>query len=145
MKLLTTLFLITLISFSVRAQQVFEIKFTAGVTQYRCALVIFDNGSGKMRVRFYGDGKTKMVEQAMRIEDTQYGLRLTGYNPVYPGTSTRYPSYNADNFYISMDEYGNYSVTNVDDAGVSARSSIRKVEGQYTINGFLDDFNWELN
>lgn len=140
--LLSFLFSISIFS-TLQAQDVFEVKFTAGVTQYRCALAIFDDGSGVMRVRYYNNG-TKLVEQSMRIENTQYGIRLTGYRPVYPGTKTRYPNYSADNFYLSVDEYGNYNIVNVDDAGVTAQAFIRKIEGTYSINKFLSDFNWRL-
>lgn len=143
MHYLKMMFFVIFLPFTLQAQKVFEVKFTAGFTQYRCALVIFDNGTGKMRVRYYQDG-TKMVEQTMKIENTQYGIRLTGYNPVYPGTSRKHPSYNADNFYISVDEYGNYSIVNIDDGGVSAKASIRKIEGRYSKNSFLSDFNWKL-
>ncbi len=139
------IFLLCIIfSKQLNAQKVFEVKFTAGVTQYRSALVLYDNGSGKMRVRFYDNGRTKMVEQTMKIENTQYGMRLTGYNPVYPGTSTRYSSYQADNFYLSTDEYGNYSLTNIDDGGVVAKAFIKEIEGDYSIKNFLSDFDWEL-
>lgn len=144
MKCLLTFLLTTFILFTAQAQDIFEVKFTAGITQYRCALAIFDDGTGKMRVRYYDNG-TKLIEQSMRIEITQYGIRLTGYNPVYAGTTTRHPTYNADNFYISVDEYGNYTMVNIDDGGVTAKVFIRKVEGtRYTINSFLSDFNWKL-
>lgn len=144
MRLIMTIILGGLISFSIEAQDVYKITFTAGVTQYRAALIIFEDGSGKMRVRFYSDG-TKMVEQTMKVENTEYGLRLTGYNPVYPGTTTSHPTYNADNFYISIDENGNYSITNIDDAGVSAKTYIEQIEGTYSIKNFLEDFDWSLN
>lgn len=122
------------------AQDVFEIKFTVKLTQYRVALVLFDDGTGKMRVRYY-DGGTKMIEQSARIEDTQDGMRVAGYNPVYPGTDTRYPSYIPDNFYIAIDDYGNISVYNIYSGG-KARANIKKIENG--INTFLSDFNWKL-
>ncbi|WP_108808054.1 hypothetical protein [Aquimarina spinulae] len=143
MKYIKILFLALLLPLTLQGQEVFEVKFTAGLTQYRCALVIFDNGTGKMRVRYY-DKRTTMIEQTMAIENTQYGIRLKGYNPVYAGTKIKHPSYNADNFYISMDEYGKYTIINVDDAGTRAKSYIKKIKGKYTINNFLRDFNWKL-
>ncbi|GAA3614845.1 hypothetical protein Q4Q39_02440 [Flavivirga amylovorans] len=144
-RLITAFFFTIIFSIGVHAQDVFEIKFTAGYTQYRGALVIYNSGSGKMRVRYYSNGKTKMVEQTMKIENTQYGMRLTGYNPVYPNTSIKHPSYNADNFYISVNENGKYSITNIDDGGTPAKTTIRLIKGKYSIDKFLGDFNWELN
>ena len=97
-----------------------------------------------MRVRFYNEG-TQMVEQSAIIESTIYGNQIAGYNPVYPGTNTKHPTYSPDNFYISVDEYGNLNVVNVDDRGVTAEASIRLIEGKYSINDFLSDFNWRLD
>ncbi|GHB88989.1 hypothetical protein [Persicitalea jodogahamensis] len=137
------LFLSPLVS---RAQTVFEVKFTSGLTQHRGALVLFDSGLGKMRVRYYAEGiGTQMVEQTVRFENTLNGYRVTGYNPVYPGTKVRHSTYIADNLYISRNEYGNFKVVNVDDRGVTAQASIRTVENAYERRRFLSDFDWELN
>lgn len=138
-KLLTMLFILPCL---VNCQEVFELKFTAGITQYRAALVLFDDGTGAMRVKFYDNGP-RMVEQYVRLENTLSGLRITGYNPVYPGTSTRHPSYQADNFYISQDENGNLSLMNVDDGGVYARSYIRSISGYANKTKFLGEFDWK--
>lgn len=100
----------------VHAQDIYEIKFTANTAQHRGALVMWWNeGFGKMRVRYYGNGATKMVEQTMRVEKTSVGTRIAGYNAVYPGTSQRHSTYITDNFYVSQDENGRLSVVNVDD------------------------------
>lgn len=122
------------------AQDVYEIKFTVDITQYRVALVIYEDGAGKMRVRYYNSG-TKMVEQSVKIENTLDGIRVAGYNPVYPETKTPYPSYIPDNFYISIDEYGTLSVYNIYSGG-RARAYIKKINS--SINTFLSDFNWKL-
>lgn len=136
-------FLLTIsVLITARGQDVFEVNFIVDFTQYRAALVLFDNGTGKMRVRYY-DESTKMVEQSVRIENTSIGFRIAGYNPVYPGTRTKHPAYIPDNFYISIAEYGNLSITNIYSGG-RAKAQIRKIEGVYTINEFLSDFNWQL-
>lgn len=145
MRLTKTIILVFFIALSGYAQDIFEVKFTVGITKYRCALVLNDDGSGKMRVRYYSNGETKMVEQSMRTEETKYGRRLAGYNPVYPGTSNTYSGYSPDNIYIAVDENGNYEAKNIDDRGVEAIVDIRSIEGSTAINSFLDDFNWELN
>lgn len=128
------------------AQTVYEVRFKAGVTLHRGALVLYDDGTGKMRVRYYDQNrqKTVMVEQLMRVENTDDGYRITGYNPVYASTGYRHPSYVADNFYLSQDEYGTVSVTNIDDQGVSARSTVKVIEGAYQVSSFLSDFDWKL-
>ncbi|WP_422103821.1 hypothetical protein [Winogradskyella sp.] len=145
-KLIGILVLFLLSYSNVQAQEVFEVKFKVGFTQYRGALVVYDGGYGKMRVRYYRDGRTRMVEQSMKVEKTLYGMKLNGHNPVYPGTSTAHPSYNADNFYISIHENGNYSIISVDDDGTAAaQTTIRLIKGKYTTENFLDDFNWTLN
>lgn len=140
-------FLATLLSLilatAALAQDVYEIRFTAGVTQHRGALVLFDDGTGLVRIRYYNNG-TKMVEQKIRIQNTRNGLRLACYNPVYPGTTRRHPSYVADNFYLTQNEYGKTQLVNIDDQGVTANVVIRKLEGTTLTNRFLTDFNWKL-
>lgn len=143
MKKIYFLLLLCVPPISVKGQEIFEIKFTAGITQYRGALVLWENGTGKMRVRYYADGQKKIIEQEIRTENTQHGLRLTGYNAVYAGTNVK-ASYNPDNFYISQDENGNIICTNIDDGGVSASASIRIVTGYSAKQSFLRDFNWRL-
>ena len=141
--LLPFIFLCLLLPSQVQAQDIYEVKFIAGVTQYRAAMALFDDGTGLMRVRYYSNG-TKMVEQSLILEETTVGIRVTGYDPVYPGTNTPHPSYNADNFYISQDEYGDVSIVNIDDNGVTASATMRLIEGYYAKQNFLDDFNWKL-
>ncbi len=127
-------------------QSIFEVKFIAGMTQYRAALVLFDGGTGKMRVRYYTQDKgTVMVEQTIRIENTVNGMRLTGYTPVYPGTRVRYPSYTADNFYLSRNEYGSMSIINIDDSGNTSTATIRLIDDAYEKRRFLSGFDWSLN
>lgn len=145
MKRFFLLLILVTISFLVKAQDIYEIKFVAGVTQYRCALAMWwDDGNGMLRVKYYSNNKTNNVEQTVRLEDTQYGLRIAGYNPVYAGTSISYPSYNADNFYLSQDEYGNLTCTNIDDDGNTSKCVVRKIEGYTAKQNFLGDFNWKL-
>jgi len=128
-----------------KAQTVFEIKFKAGISQYRGALVLYENGTGSFRVKYFSDGQTRMVEQQMKVENTSEGTRLAGYNPVYPGTTTTYPNYNADNFYLTQDENGVYTCENIDDAGSQSKCNVREISGSnYVKNIFLEDFNWSL-
>lgn len=131
------------ISATALAQDVYEIRFTAGVTQHRGALALFDDGTGLIRIRYYNNG-TQMVEQKIQVQNTANGLRLACYSPVYPGTTRRHPSYIADNFYLTRDEYGKTRLVNIDDRGNTSNVVIRKLEGVALTNRFLSDFNWKL-
>lgn len=144
LKAILGLIILFFCSTKVFSQDVYEIKFTAGFTQYRAALAMYSGGNGVMRVRYYNNGSTRMVEETIRFQRTTAGYRLTGYSPVYPGTSIRYPGYNADNFYISQNEHGTLSCINIDDDGTTSACSIRLITGYYDKNAFLSDFNWKL-
>lgn len=144
-KAVLSLFLLLFFVGRAFAQDVYEIKFTVDMTQYRAALVLYNGSSGLIRVKYYNDRLTRIVEQKIVFEKTTMGNRLTGYNPVYPGTTTRYPNYVADNFYVFQDEYGKLRCVNIDDKGNTAVCYIRLVTGSYAKNAFLRDFNWKLN
>ena len=144
MKSIHMLLLAILLPVFAFTQDVYEIKFTSNLTQHRAALILWSNGTGTIRVRYYSEGATRMVEQTIRKEITPNGLRLTGYYPVYPGTTVRYPTYSADNFYISQDEYGNLNCINIDDIGNWVVCTIRLITGYYTKSEFLSVFNWRL-
>ncbi len=145
MKKLTFLLLVALLPVIARAQDVYEITFTAGITRYRAALVLWSNGSGQMRVRYYANNQTNLIEQTIRLENTQYGYRLTGYNARYADTQRRHPNYQPDNFYLSQDDYGNLTCLNIDDKGTTSRCSIRLVQGYSSKNTVLSSFNWRLD
>ncbi|WP_155297183.1 hypothetical protein [Spirosoma aerolatum] len=124
--------------------QIFDIRFVVEVTQYKAALWL-KNGEGLMRVRYYKEGVGPvMVQQKMRVENTDRGIRLTGYSPVNPETGET-ANYIPDNFYISRNENGEWSVTNIDDQGVTAEAFISVIEGIDEQNRFLSNFNWEIN
>lgn len=142
--LVFTLLLLAPLVSSGQVSGVYEIRFVSSTTQHRAALILFGNGTGKIRVRYFSQGRTKMVEQYVRSENTRYGLRLACYNPVYPGTSVRFPNYITDNFYLSQDEYGTVSVWNIDDAGGTAKAFVQSFRSTYECNQFLTDFDWRM-
>lgn len=145
MKAFNILVFLLAFSLSTKAQDIYEVFFTVGTTQHRAALYMdWTNGSGLMRVRYYSNGVTQMIEQTMAVEKTNSGIRIAGYNPVYAGTTRRHPSYIADNFYIFRDENGRVSIINVDDRNVTANCTIRSVSSYYTKQEFLKTFNWRL-
>jgi hypothetical protein len=147
MRKIALLFILAINTTYLFGQDVYKVVFIADVTQYYSALVLFDDGSGKMRTKFYDPNCEcpVMVEQTMKIENTNSGLRLMGYNPVYPGTYNRYPTYSADNFYISRDYKGNLNITDIDDYGVTASASIVSITAYSQKKEFLSEFNWQLN
>ncbi|MDF7817253.1 hypothetical protein P1X15_06580 [Runella sp. MFBS21] len=98
-----------------------------------------------MRVRYYANNQTNLIEQTIRLENTQYGYRLTGYNARYADTQRRHPNYQPDNFYLSQDDYGNLTCLNIDDKGTTSRCSIRLVQGYSSKNTVLSSFNWRLD
>lgn len=147
MKKVTFFLILLAFTFCLNAQSVYKVRWTSGVTQYYSALVLFDNGTGKMRTKFYSKSCdcTRTVEQTMNIEQTSAGLRITGYNPVYPNTSTKFLTYSADNLYVSRDYAGNLSITNIDDRGDIASASIESITSSSAKRIFLSEFNWRLD
>ncbi len=123
-------------------QDVFEIKFSDNSTQYRAALVLFEDGSGAMRVKFQDEG-TKVVEQSISTDSTRTEVEISGSNPVYPGTSIEFPSYKPNTFSLSKDENGDYSTITSSNSETSD-ATIQKIEGEREIEYFLFFFNWKL-
>jgi predicted ribosome quality control (RQC) complex YloA/Tae2 family protein len=121
---------------------VYEIKFSADTIQYRAALVLFEDGSGAMRVRFQDEG-TKVVEQSVTVDSTTYGISIEGKNPVYPGTSIKFPSYDANDLYLSENEMSKSSTKNSEEDR-STLATIQKIEGEIETSHFLFFFNWKL-
>jgi hypothetical protein len=144
MKHIIFLLLVALISLKSYSQEVYEINWISNYSQhYQGALVMFKDYTGKLRVRYHVGPAIVMVEQTIRIENVGEGIRLTGYNPVYPNTDTKFPAYNADNFYLIKDVLGILTITNIDDGGATARASIRLIE-EVEKSEFLLLFSWKL-
>jgi len=128
-----------------QAQNAFELRWTASSIQYHAFLVMDQQGQrGVMRVAFFNPsiGKQDMVEQTMVLENTAYGLRLTGYRPVIPGTRITKRGYITDKFYTSIDTYGNWHIVNADGYQISS-ASIRRVASGRDYNRLVYQFNWQ--
>lgn len=121
-----------------------DVRWTGGMLQYRGLLKHYEDGSGIMRVKYYGEecGCTKMVEQIMLPESTPLGFRLKGLNPTYPGSLIRYPNYSADNLYISRDENGNWKYFILDDQNALAEANAREIISPGLILRSLREFKW---
>ncbi|BAY37901.1 RDD domain-containing protein [Nostoc sp. NIES-2111] len=59
---------------------------------------------GSMRTKYFQPDvrRTVAVDQTMSLKSSANGLILLGSNPVYAGTSTRHPTYSADNFLFQI-------------------------------------------
>lgn len=128
------------------AQSYFELTFTVGLTQYKAMLVMYE-GSTKwpMRVRYYSTDCrcTRLIEKDMRVEDTASGIRIAGYWVRNAYTQARVYDYNADNFYLYYDDYGNLKLYNYDDGGVLISVSVSEVPS-WESNKRLAPYNWKL-
>lgn len=95
-----------------------QLRFAAGATQHDATLRM--NGcSGEMTVAFFSDYTQRREEISQRMTLTQgsRGIRISGYYPVYSGTNTRHPSYNADNLEYSVNTLGQVTFRNCDAGG----------------------------
>ncbi|BAY85907.1 RDD domain-containing protein [Calothrix parasitica NIES-267] len=74
--------------------------------------------SGIMLTRFYDVNykRSSIVQQTMRLSSTPNGLIILGYNPVFPGTKTRYPGYSADSFLFQINPNGSAKFVTCDNA-----------------------------
>ncbi|MBU3714659.1 MAG: hypothetical protein FGM46_06885 [Ferruginibacter sp.] len=124
------------------SQDVYEVKW-GPQQRYKGALVIDEeDGSGTARIKWDGN----MVEQTLTVDYTNEVLRVDGSYPVYPGTSDAHESYNADNFYITIDNLGKYSCINIDDANSTSKCSLRKINGNLKAkNKFLKEFDMTVD
>lgn len=85
--------------------------------------------SGKMRTRYFdaNANKTQAVDQTMYLRSSSQGLVLLRDNPVYAGTNTRHPTYNADNFLFQVSSDGSLNAATCDDAGQCSDVDIESV------------------
>ncbi|HEY9692982.1 MAG TPA: hypothetical protein V6D15_12290 [Oculatellaceae cyanobacterium] len=85
--------------------------------------------SGKMRTLYFDPNvkKTQLIDQSMSLRSSSQGLILVGYNPVYAGTNTQYPTYSADNFLFQISSDGSLLAVTCDDAGQCSGVDIESV------------------
>ncbi|MEH1816011.1 MAG: hypothetical protein V7K26_19515 [Nostoc sp.] len=91
-----------------------QLKYSVDGVVYTSVLVM--NGySGVMRTRYFSSNKKQVVDQKIRLKSSPRGLVFLGYNPVYAGTSTRHPTYAADNFLFAIEDDGSFTAFTCDD------------------------------
>lgn len=111
------------------AQVAYDITWYYEGVKYR-GLIVPQENEWWMRVRYVANGLVNMVDQTLEPAVYEDGIALHGCCPVYAGTYTRHRSYQADNFLLYEDRYGNNKMYNVDNAGQS--SAIYSVTPIYT-------------
>ncbi|MEH2195508.1 MAG: hypothetical protein V7K98_23110 [Nostoc sp.] len=93
-----------------------SLKYSVDGTIYQSILVM-EGYSGAMRTRYFDStiNKRQVIDQEISLKSSPQGLVLLGYNPVYSGTSTKHPTYAADNFLFSIEPDGSVLAYTCDD------------------------------
>ncbi|MEH1893912.1 MAG: hypothetical protein V7K94_01085 [Nostoc sp.] len=93
-----------------------SLRYSVDGVVYQSVLVM-KGYSGMMRTRYFDStiNQRQVVDQEISLKSSPQGLVLLGYNPVYPGTSRRHPTYAADNFLFSVEPDGSVIAYTCDD------------------------------
>ncbi|OYD88337.1 hypothetical protein CDG77_24350 [Nostoc sp. 'Peltigera membranacea cyanobiont' 213] len=93
-----------------------SLRYSVDGVVYQSVLVM-KGYSGMMRTRYFDSriNRSQVVDQEINLKSSPQGLVLLGYNPVYPGTSRRHPTYAADNFLFSVEPDGSVIAYTCDD------------------------------
>ncbi|MGF1934395.1 MAG: hypothetical protein RM347_008335 [Nostoc sp. ChiQUE02] len=93
-----------------------KLRYSIDGVVYQSVLVM-SGYSGVMRTRYFDSriNQKQVVDQEISLKSSSQGLVLLGYNPVYPGTSRRHPTYAADNFLFSVEPDGSVIAYTCDD------------------------------
>lgn len=96
---------------------IWKLKFSVNGIVHE-SVVAMNGYSGAMRTKYFNPNlrRTQVVDQTIRLKSSSQGLILVGYNPVYAGTTRRHPTYNADNFLISVQPDGSRTIYTCDTA-----------------------------
>jgi hypothetical protein len=140
--LVTLLFLVPFLS---GAQEVYHIKWISNDVYYSMAVIVYDDSTGKMRVRYDAGAGVKLVEMDVLIETDDYdeGFYIHGSNPKN-ALSAGPAGYNADHFYVGVNDDYEIYCTNSDDGDSNSKCCIMEVTGSVNQNVFLKEFNWTL-
>lgn len=137
--------LLFLMPFFARAQEVYHIKWiSSGDVLYSAAVILYDDDTGSIRVRYDAGSGEKLVEMDAALEEGYLGFYINGSNPRNVLT-TGPANYNADHFYVWADDEGEINCANSDDGDSESSCCIMEVEGDTNRNIFLKEFNWTLD
>jgi hypothetical protein len=108
-----------------------KLKYSVDGVVYQSVLVM-EGYSGVMRTRYFDPriNKKQVVDQEISLRSSSQGLVLLGYNPVYPGTSRRHPTYAADNFLFSVEPDGSLTAYTCDDLRQCSAVDVESVLSQ---------------
>lgn len=95
-----------------------KLTYSVGGVVYE-SLLRMNGYNGLMVTQYFNTGtrRTEFVQQSMELKDYSKGLLILGYNPVYPGTTRRHPTYSPDNFLFQITPRGGYGAATCDLAG----------------------------
>ena len=108
-----------------------KLRYSVDGVVYQSVLVM-QGYSGVMRTRYFDSSinKKQVVDQEISLKSSPQGLVLLGYNPVYPGTSRRHPTYAADNFLFSVEPDGSLTAYTCDDLRQCSAVDVESVLSQ---------------
>ncbi|WP_230967103.1 hypothetical protein [Nostoc sp. NZL] len=96
------------------------------------SVLVMNGYSGVMRTSYFDSriNKKQVVDQEISLKSSSQGLVLLGYNPVYPGTSRRHPTYAADNFLFSVEPDGSVIAYTCDDLRQCSTVDVERIVSQ---------------
>ena len=115
-------FILLLAALRLSAQNVYEIRFTAGSVQHYGLLVGGKDASEwQIRIRFFDSEQKcqRLIEQKMQAKKTNLGTLLHGYSVWDVQKKQQATDYAADNFYLTYDQNGNVYSKNIDAQGTT--------------------------
>ncbi|MBC1219827.1 hypothetical protein GNF10_11090 [Nostoc sp. UCD121] len=109
-----------------------KLRYSIDGVVYESVLVM-SGYSGAMRTRYFDSriNKKQAVDQEISLKSSSQGLVLLGYNPVYPGTSRRHPTYAADNFLFSVEPDGSVIAYTCDDLRQCSSVDVETIVSQF--------------
>lgn len=108
-----------------------SLRYSVDGVVYQSVLVM-KGYSGMMRTRYFDStiNQRQVVDQEISLKSSPQGLVLLGYNPVYPGTSRRHPTYAADNFLFSVEPDGSVIAYTCDDLRQCSAVDVESIVSQ---------------
>ncbi|MEH2264835.1 hypothetical protein [Nostoc sp.] len=108
-----------------------SLRYSIDGVVYQSVLVM-KGYSGMMRTRYFDStiNRRQVVDQEISLKSSPQGLVLLGYNPVYPETSRRHPTYAADNFLFSVEPDGSVIAYTCDDLQQCSAVDVESIVSQ---------------
>ena len=144
MKTIYTL-LFALLPFGLFAQEVYHIRFTDDDTQYSVAVIMNDDNTGLVRIKYLdSECNGDMIEMTATMNETITGYVINCANPVFAGTTRKAKSYRPDTFYLTNTDNDGWICKNIDSANTVSQCSFMEVTGITNQDIFLREFGLEF-